>query len=95
MPGCTDGFVRCVLDGSELVEQEEGVRHVRVDAAGERPPHGEAGAFERVVGGDDTSDGTADPRGRRIGQSGKQESVGDSHSRHDANNIVDVSTIPA
>ena len=95
MPRCTDGFVRCVLDGAELVEQEERVRHVRVDAAGERPPHGEAGAFDGVVGGDDASDGTADRRRRRVGQSGEQERVGDSYSRHAARNIVDVSTIPA
>ncbi len=95
MPRCTDGFVRCVLDGSELVEQEERIRDVRVDAAGERPPHGEAGTLDGVLGGDDASHGTADRRRRRLGQSGKEKRVGNSHSRHVARNIVDVSTIPA
>ena len=95
MPRRADGLVRRVLDGAELVEEEERVRDVRIDAAGEGTPHREAGALDRVVGGDDALDGSAHSRCFRRAQVGEDQRVFNSHSGHAAPNIVDVSTIPS
>ena len=53
VPRRADRLVRCVLDRAELVEQEERVGDVGVDAAGERAPHLEPGALDGMVGGHD------------------------------------------
>ena len=49
VPRRADGLVRRVLDGAELVEEEERVGDVGVDAAGERAPHLEARAFDDML----------------------------------------------
>ena len=84
VPRRADGLVRRVVDWAELVEQEERVGDVGLDAAGEGSPHREPGALDGVVSGDDTLDGTA--QGRRVGvaQAGKDEGVVDSDCRHAA-----------
>ena len=56
VPRRADRLVRRVLDRAELVEEEERVGDVRVDAARERTPHLEAGAFDGVVRGHDLRD---------------------------------------
>ena len=48
-------LVRPVLHRPELVEQEERVGLVEAQAARERPPHLEPGAFDGVVRGDDAA----------------------------------------
>ena len=76
VPRRADGLVRRVLDRAELVEQEERVGDVRVDATRERAPDLEARAFDRVVRGNHlghrpgarVSDGAA-RRGRTSGLS--------------------------
>jgi hypothetical protein len=95
MPRRADGLVRRVLDRAELVEEEERVREVRVDAPGEGTPHREAGTLDGVMGGDDALDGSAHRRCFRRAQVGEDQRVFNSHSGHAAPNIVDVSTIPS
>ena len=57
-----------VLHGPELVEQEERIGEVEVDAARERSPDLEAGALDGVVRGDDPVRRAAPaPTWRRVG----------------------------
>ena len=51
VPRRADGLVRRVVDWAELVEEEERVGDVGIDAAGEGSPHGEPGALDGVVSG--------------------------------------------
>ena len=66
VPRGADRLVGGVVDRPELVEQEEGVGHVGVEAAGERAPDLEAGALDGVVGGRRP----ARPGGRGVSGSG-------------------------
>jgi len=81
MPRGADGLVGGVLDRPELVEQEEGVGHVGVDAAREGSPHLEAGPLHGVVGRDDLGHGAG--HGLGLGDDARQDQgVLDGHSRH-------------
>ncbi len=93
MPRCADGLVRCVLHRAELVEQEEGVGDVRVDATGERAPHLEAGALDRVLRGHDAVDRPGDGVGLRRGEAGQDQWVLDGDRRHALCNTIDTASI--
>ena len=62
------------VHGTELVEQEERVGDVSLDAAGEGSPHGEPGALDGVVSGDDALDGRRSDVGL-ASQAGKDEGL--------------------
>ena len=89
------GLVRPVLHRPELVEQEEGIGDRQREAARERTPHLEAGALHRVGGRDHRVDGSRH-RGGDVGtgDTGQDEWVFDSHSRHELVNLLACATIP-
>src|SRR5713226_6248582 len=84
MPGRALRLARRVLDSAHLVEKEERVGDVAV-RAGERPPDGEAGAFEVGRRGDDLADRTERGRaGVRPRDARQDEEVGDGYGGHQA-----------
>ncbi len=76
VPGRAFGLPGRVLDGADVVEEQEGVGERKV-GAGEGTPDDEALAFELTMGGDDLDDGPpGGPRLRHGGEAGQGEGVG-------------------
>jgi hypothetical protein len=81
MPGRGLGFAGRVLDGAQVVEQQERVGPGQV-VAGERPPHLKALAFEVPGGGDQAGDGSDDRCRAGPSDTGEHEQVVSAGGRH-------------